>query len=57
MTEAVLEETEVPVNDTESYDNDVKVVPSFLLDPVSVDLDNYYEVLVESGYYEESELE
>ncbi|WP_067603291.1 multiple monosaccharide ABC transporter substrate-binding protein [Nocardiopsis listeri] len=57
MTEALLNDEEVPVNDTESYDNGVQVVPSFLLEPVSVDLDNYHEVLVESGYYEESELQ
>jgi putative multiple sugar transport system substrate-binding protein len=57
MTEAVLGDAEVPVNDTETYDNGVKVVPSFLLEPISVDQDNYHEVLVESGYYEESELE
>ncbi|MGW5879956.1 multiple monosaccharide ABC transporter substrate-binding protein [Nocardiopsis terrae] len=57
MTEAVLTGGEVPVNDTESYDNGVKVVPSYLLEPVSVDIDNYHEVLVEGGYYEESELE
>lgn len=57
MVEAVVEGQEVPVNDTESYDNGVKVVPSFLLEPVSVDADNYHEALIESGYYEESELE
>ena len=57
MAEALLSDGDVPVNDTETYDNGVKVVPSFLLEPVSVDLDNYHEVLVESGYYEESELE
>lgn len=57
MVEALLADEEVPVNDTESYDNDVKVVPSFLLEPVSVDIDNYHEVLIESGYYEEEELQ
>ncbi len=57
MVEAVVQGGEVPVNDTESYDNGVKVVPSYLLEPVSVDADNYHEVLVGSGYYEESELE
>ncbi len=57
MAEALLTDAEVPVNDTDTYDNGVKVVPAFLLEPVSVDLDNYDEVLVESGYYEESELE
>ncbi|GAA1466826.1 sugar ABC transporter substrate-binding protein [Nocardiopsis exhalans] len=57
MAEAVLADEEVPVNDTDTYDNGAKVVPSFLLEPVSVDLENYHEVLVGSGYYEESELE
>ncbi|MFY7069280.1 multiple monosaccharide ABC transporter substrate-binding protein [Nocardiopsis changdeensis] len=56
MVEALLAEEEVPVNDTETYDNGVKTVPAFLLEPVSVDIDNYREVLVESGYYEESDL-
>ncbi|WP_017574001.1 multiple monosaccharide ABC transporter substrate-binding protein [Nocardiopsis halotolerans] len=57
MVEAVVNGEEVPVNDTESYDNGAKVVPSYLLEPVSVDVDNYHEILVGSGYYEESELE
>lgn len=56
MAEAVLEGKEAEVNDTETYDNGVKVVPSFLLEPVSVDKDNYKEVLVDSGYYTEKEL-
>lgn len=57
MVEALVQGEEVPVNDTESYDNGVEVVPAYLLEPVSVDVDNYHEVLVGSGYYEESELE
>ncbi|MDT0329353.1 multiple monosaccharide ABC transporter substrate-binding protein [Nocardiopsis lambiniae] len=56
MVEALLAGEEVPVNDTETYDNGVKTVPAHLLEPVSVDIDNYREVLVESGYYEESDL-
>ncbi|WP_424767087.1 multiple monosaccharide ABC transporter substrate-binding protein [Paenibacillus sp. sgz302251] len=56
MAEAVLEGKEAEVNDTETYDNGVKVVPSFLLEPVSVDMDNYKEVLVDSGYYTEDDL-
>jgi ABC-type xylose transport system, periplasmic component len=56
MAEAVLQGKEAEVNDTETYDNGVKVVPSFLLEPVSVDKDNYKEVLVDSGYYTEKEL-
>lgn len=57
MVNAVLAGEEVPVNDTETYDNGVKVVPSFLLEPVSVDVNNWRETLVDSGYYEASEFE
>ena len=57
MVNAVLAEEEVPVNDTETYDNGVKVVPSFLLEPTSVDVTNWRETLVDSGYYEASEFE
>jgi putative multiple sugar transport system substrate-binding protein len=55
MAEAVLEGKEATVNDTTTYDNGVKVVPSFLLEPVSVDITNYKEILVDSGYYAESD--
>jgi putative multiple sugar transport system substrate-binding protein len=41
----------VTVNDTKSYDNNVKVVPSFLCDPVFADKNNYKELLIDSGYY------
>lgn len=57
MVNAVLAGEEVPVNDTETYDNGVKVVPSYLLEPVSVDVNNWREVLVDSGYYDASEFE
>lgn len=57
MAEAVLKGEEAEVNDTETYDNGVKVVPSFLLEPVSVDSNNYKETLVDSGYYSEDELQ
>lgn len=56
MAEAVIEGKEAEVNDTKTYDNGVKVVPSFLLEPVSVDKENYKQVLVDSGYYTEDEL-
>jgi putative multiple sugar transport system substrate-binding protein len=51
MADAVLKGTEAEVNDTKTYDNGKKVVPSYLLEPVSVDVTNYEEVLVGSGYY------
>ncbi len=57
MVDAFLAGEEVPVTDTETYDNGVKVVPSYLLSPVSVDIDNWHEVLVDSGYYTEDEVQ
>ena len=56
MTVAVLEGEEPEVNNTEDYDNGVKVVPSFLLEPIIVVEDNINEVLVDSGYWTEEEI-
>src|SRR5512145_131741 len=41
MVDAALKGEEVPVNDTKTYDNGVKIVPSYLLTPFSVDVTNY----------------
>jgi putative multiple sugar transport system substrate-binding protein len=43
--------------DTSTYDNGVKVVPSVLLTPYSVDLTNYKELVVDSGYIKPEELQ
>ncbi|GAB7193149.1 sugar ABC transporter substrate-binding protein [Kineococcus sp. NUM-3379] len=51
MATATLEGRRPPLNDERTYDNGVKVVPSYLLPPVSVDRSNYRQVLVEGGYY------
>ena len=51
MVNAMLKGEEPEINDTETYDNGVKVVPSFLLEPVPVDKSNWEEVLIGSGYY------
>ena len=51
MVDALLTGSEPEINDTKTYNNGVKVVPSYLLEPVSVNLSNYEEVLVGSGYY------
>ncbi len=57
MADSILKDEEPEVNDTSTYDNGKKVVPSYLLEPVSVDIDNYKEVLVDTGYYTEEELQ
>nr|WP_238986780.1 multiple monosaccharide ABC transporter substrate-binding protein [Paracoccus sp. MKU1] len=51
MVDALLKGGEPEINDTETYDNGVKVVPSYLLEPVGVDGSNWEQVLVESRYY------
>ncbi|NEU95935.1 multiple monosaccharide ABC transporter substrate-binding protein [Bradyrhizobium uaiense] len=57
MVDAVLSKKEVSVNDTKTYNNGVKVVPSYLLKPVVVDKTNWEKVLIDSGYYKRSQFE
>lgn len=51
MVDAMLQGNEPEINDTSTYDNGVKVVPSYLLEPVPVDASNWEEILIGSGYY------
>src|SRR6201984_57074 len=57
MVDAALNKKEVEVNDTKTYNNGVKVVPSYLLKPVVVEKNNWEKVLVDSGYYKRSQFE
>lgn len=56
LVDAVLAGKQPEINDTKTYNNGVKVVPSYLLKPVAVDSTNWKKVLVDSGYYKESQL-
>lgn len=56
MVDAVMKGGEAPINDTETYDNGAGVVPSFLCEPVVATVDNYKEILLDSGYYTEDQL-
>ena len=56
MVDAMLSGKTVEINDTKTYNNKVKIVPSYLLKPVPVDLSNYKQVLVGSGYIKEEQL-
>ena len=56
MVDAMLSGKPVEVNDTKTYENGVKIVPSYLLKPVSVDASNWKEVLIASGYYTENQV-
>ncbi len=56
MVGQILNGETVDVNDTETYNNNVITVPSFLCEPVFADVNNYKELLIDSGYYTEDEL-
>lgn len=56
MVDAALKGQEVPINDTKTYNNGVKIVPSYLLTPYSVDITNYQKYLIDSGYYTADQL-
>jgi putative multiple sugar transport system substrate-binding protein len=56
MVDAILTGKTVEVNNTQTYNNGAKIVPSYLLKPVSIDATNWKQVLVDSGYYKENQL-
>jgi putative multiple sugar transport system substrate-binding protein len=56
MVVAVLAGKEPEVNDTKTYNNGVKVVPSYLLTPVAVDASNVQKALIDTGYYKADQL-
>ena len=57
MVDAALSGKEVTVTDTKTYNNGVKVVPSYLLKPVVVDKSNWEKVLIDGGYYKRSQFD
>ena len=57
MVSAIMKGEEVPVNDTESYDNGTGIIPTYLCEPVFADKTNYKELLIDSGYYTEDQLQ
>ncbi|AMJ61440.1 multiple monosaccharide ABC transporter substrate-binding protein [Bosea sp. PAMC 26642] len=56
MVDAMLSGKEVSVNDTKTYNNGRKTVPSFLLTPVAVDKSNWETILIASGYYKAGQI-
>lgn len=56
MVDAVLKGTQPKINDTKTYNNNVKIVPSFLLVPYTVTIDNYKKLVIDSGYLKESDI-
>ena len=57
MVGQILAGSEVDVNDTTTYDNGTGVIPSYLCEPVFADVNNYKELLIDSGYYTEDQLQ
>lgn len=57
MVGQILNGEEVEVNDTTTYDNGTGVIPSYLCEPVFADANNYKELLIDSGYYTEADLQ
>lgn len=56
MVDAALNGKKPEINDDKTYDNGSKVIPAYLLEPVSVDKTNYTKVLVDGGYYTAADL-
>jgi putative multiple sugar transport system substrate-binding protein len=56
MAGQIIRGIDVDVNDTITYNNGVKTVPSFLCECVWADADNYKDLLIDSGYYTEDML-
>ncbi len=57
MVDAIMKGSEPPINDTVTYNNGTGIIPSFLCKPVYGSKENYKELLIDSGYYKESELQ
>ena len=57
MVDAVLSGGKPEINDTKTYNNKVKIVPSYLLKPVPVDASNWKAALVDTGYYKADQLQ
>ena len=56
MVQAVTTGGTPETNDTKTYDNGKKIVPSMLLVPVEVDKSNYQKILIDGGYYTADQL-
>jgi putative multiple sugar transport system substrate-binding protein len=57
MAQALMQGKAPTVNDNKTYNNGVKVVPSFLLKPVLVDAQNIKQVLIGSGFYRAEQIQ
>ena len=56
MVEQIVNGDPVDVNDETTYDNGIKVVPTYLLPPLVVTADTIESTLIESGFYAAEDL-
>ena len=56
MADQICSGDYVEVNDTVTFNNGVKTVPTYACQPVFVDKTNYVQVLIDSGYYTTADL-
>lgn len=57
MVDAIMNGEEPKINNMTDYDNGTGIIPTYLCDPQVCDINNYKEVLIESGYYTEDRLQ
>ena len=56
MVEAIMNGQEPEINNTTDYDNGKGIVPTYLCEPVFANINNYRELLIDSGYYTPEQL-
>ena len=56
MVDAIMQGRQPEINDRKTYNNGTGIIPSYLCDPVFATTENYKKLLIDSGYYKESEL-
>ena len=56
MADAIAKGMKPPINDIETYDNGTGVIPSYLCAPIVCTIENYKELMIDSGYYTEDQL-
>ena len=57
MVDAIMSGKTPEINDTKTYNNGTKILPSYLIKPVAVDKSNYKKILIDSGYIKENQLQ
>jgi putative multiple sugar transport system substrate-binding protein len=56
MVDAIMKGSTPEINDTKTYHNGTGIIPTFHCDPIFCTMDNYRELLIDSGYYTQAQL-